>query len=256
MNHYFTERFCMPVTALRAENRDVTATPRSLWRLTLGNKNRREVLCLTEGTPSRLNLERSGAGWRARLLGLCWAGSCSSGSRSADRSAAPVTDPGRLKRQMIPPDRLACGVPLSLPDASRCSRVRRHTPVDCLGPAALSPAGLQGAMPLPRLLHAAGQNSSRASKEKSPQQKQKQQKPPKFFLATSPTSLCGSGADSLLMAEEVREAQPGGQLRHCAARGRFPRYRAGCWSGFREVFSLRSGAANRGCGASSPSPRL
>lgn len=121
MNHYFTERFCMPVTALRAENRDVTATPRSLWRLTLGNKNRREVLCLTEGTPSRLNLERSGAGWRARLLGLCWAGSCSSGSRSADRSAAPVTDPGRLKRQMIPPDRLACGVPLSLPDASRCS---------------------------------------------------------------------------------------------------------------------------------------
>lgn len=160
--------------------------------------------------------------------------------------------PGEAPRETTRPDGLAWRRLLSLPDASPCSRVRGHTPVDCLGPAAAQSCRTPGSDALPP----PPPGSRGGLQGKIPPNKNKNSNTPPRSSSRPDPLRSGQGADSGLKAELVPEAQPRGRLgalRHppAASRG-YPRRVRGVLGG-PEGFPLPSGAANRDCGAPSPS---
>nr|XP_037856626.1 uncharacterized protein LOC119625089 [Chlorocebus sabaeus] len=118
-----------------------------------------------------------------------------------------------IQRQMIPPCGCAPGVLPWLPAASRCSRVRPHTPVDRVGPAAAQACGRETA-PAPGW-------------EPEMQQglKKKQNSFPRgcCCCTTSPSPLCGSSVDSGWKPEVVHRGQLQKPRLRCSAQGVFPR---------------------------------
>lgn len=140
----------------------------------------------SRGRPSRLKAEQGGAGWRARLPGPRWSGSCNSGSRSARRQTAPLTDPERLHvRRFLPTDSPGgvCSRSQTPPGGPGFGGTHLST---ASAPLRLSPAGLRERCPSPA---SSTQQGEGASRKNSPKQKQKQQHPATFFLEARPTSL-------------------------------------------------------------------